>query len=331
MNKIKKLPFSYLAIITAGVFLSAVAYIFSAKLDPIYILYVFGMLASIFLFIKTPKMVASIMIILVQLILVSSLTYSFTFISAPNNALWFTLAAIAYSIVLSVGLYYKALGRYWVNLATIFALINVNVVMSLISRQIEEKILYIILLFLTPVMFVLIKNSILNRKIIKPYINKTNTSNTVLHKNISKMLQKENISSRTKNGFITRYILSGDKILFIYEPPSTGKSEITKNGLKFEGQDYSAFLEELIKASIEEANRVKINKNNIMPIVIVHDYKGKNILSLRVYSKTKPDVSIGSVYVCSPQTLIKLYKNLKVQSKLKVAEKTKEKYSLLFS
>lgn len=334
MNPIKSIPVPIRIIISISLIAISCAYTFVNHTDPIFIAGISLFLAIINILLIIPAMVLVSVITLIQAVFIVSLVYVLQTAINPAYSVLLAIIAALLTIGGALATHKLAKGRTWLNLIVIFLTFDIFIAMSFFAQMAnssENQVLYIVLAFLTPIIFILIKNSLISRRIVKPILPKSNTTNTLLHQKVTKLLKNNDIKSYTKNGLITRYILAGERIIFLYEPASLGKSQITEKGLFFDGNDYSAFLEGFIKESISEANSIKINKNSIMPIVIVHDYKDNNVLSVKIFSSSKPDVNIGAAYICSPNGLIKLIKSLKAKARKKQAETAYNKYKQLFS
>lgn len=333
MNFITKITPNIRIILSLSILASSAIYTYINNIDPIAILYTIIVLFSINIVIAMPKMLTVALITVIQAIYLTSMIYALQTALNPSYAILFSILALAISVLITIVMKKYALGRLWLNQIVVYIIFDTAITMSyfaLMSNHIDLQVLYLIIGFLVPFLFIIAKNSILARKIIKPVISSNiNSKNTILHNKITKLLNKEKINSISNNGLITRYVQAGDRMLFIHEPSNIGKTQISSIGILFDGKDYSSYLEEFIKQAIKTANLHKINKNKIMPIIILHDYKDNKILNVRVFSNVKPDISIGAVYVCSPNGLVKLIKNLEAKSKVKPTALMSEKYKLI--
>lgn len=331
MNSIRKIKPSIRLIVSLSIFISTILYIYANKSDPIFILYTAIILTAANVLLIAPKMLTATLITLVQTAFLASMVYVLQTAINPSYSILFTILAVLLSVGIAVFVNHYGLGRLWVNLTVIFVVLDIFLSMAYfatMSNKTDIQVLYIILAFIIPATFMFAKNKMISKKQIRHTVHTTG-SNNILHAQISKLLKVNNIKSKTKTGFITRYIQAGEKLLFLYEPAQLGKTQITENGLLFEGRDYSQYLEEFIKQSVTVAKEIKINKVKIMPIVILHDYKDTKILDVKVYSTLKPDTSIGSVYLCSPNGLVKLVKSLEAKATVKQAQTTQQKYELI--
>ena len=305
MNRIKRLSLSNSIIISLALIASTSAYVYVANLAPINILYAILLVAGINFIIFIPRIIVSVIILVIQLIFTSALTYSITTITTPEIAALITLIIVFINLLGAVLIYYKASGRLWLNLIIAFLLLDINLSIFLIKQSMEDKVLYALLAIATPAVILVFKTVIINRKIINP-IFPTKTNNSVLSKKISKLLDAEKIEYNNNYDFISRTINVGNKTLATYEPAVLESTRITKDGLYIGEQNYSAYLEHLIKTS---KNNIKETKN-VMPIIILNDQSGSKILKINVYSRTKPDRKIGTAYATSPTGLVELAKNI---------------------
>lgn len=331
MNAIRKVKPSIRIIVSLSIFVSTILYVYTNKSEPIFILYAAIILTTVNVLLIAPKMLLATLITLVQTVFLSSMVYALQTSINPSYNVLFTVLAVLLSIGVAVFINHYGLGRLWINLSFIFIFLDIFISMSYfatISNKTDMQVLYIILAFIAPVTFIYAKNKTVSKNKVRHTV-PTTDSNNILHAKISKLLKANNIKSKTKSGFITRYIKAGEKLLFLYEPAHLGKSQITENGLLFEGKDYSQYLEEFIKQSILVSKEHKINKVKIMPIVILHDYKDAKILDVKVYSTLKPDTTIGSVYLCSPNGLVKLVNSLEAKANNKQSKSIAQKYELI--
>ena len=334
MNFIKKVSLPIRLVISLSIIAISFAYTFVNNTDLLFVVYTTIIVASVNIIVVTPKMVLISLITLVQAVFIGSMVYVMQTVFNPSYSVLFAISAILLSVGTTLICYRFVKGKLWINLSIIFVTFDIFLSMSYfaaMAKIIDMQVLYAILAFVTPFIFVIVKNSLISRTIVRPILPSSNSTNTILHQRITKIFKANNIKSYTKNGLITRYVLAGERIIFLYEPASLGKSKITEKGLFFDNKDYSAFIEGFIKESVAEANSMKINKNNIMPIVILHDYKDSKILNVKIYSSSKPDLNIGAVYICSPKGLVDLIKALKSKARKKQADNTSEKYRKLFS
>lgn len=332
MKVTKALTPSIRLIISLSLFVSTVVYTYTNNIDPVSVIYAAILITAVNIIISAPKSLLATLITVVQALYLTSMVYVLQTALEPSYSILFAMLSLLISVGIAIALNIYALGRLWINQIIVYVIFDTGITMSFfasMAQQNDVQILYLIIAFLFPILFILSKNSIISRRKVKPVFNSNTSKNTILHAKISKMLKSENIENKTIDGFITRCILAGDRIVFLYEPASIGKTRITDKGLTFDNQDYSTYLEEFIKQSINTANTYKINKNKIMPIVVLHDYKDNKILNVKVYSNIKPDTSIGSVYLCSPKGLIKLINNLSNNSKPKAQQNINNKYELI--
>lgn len=280
-----------------------------------------------------PKMLNVIIIIALQSIFLGGLAYGLALSASPNNEIIFAVATVILMSAIAYGYHKFASGKLVTNLLITYLIIDAGVFLSFQSTNADAN--YIFAMYIIALIFsvipIVIKTVILNKKY--PEFNVVSKANSILSKKVTNIFKAEKIKTFSKSSnSITRYAMVGDRILFLHEPASVLESSLTSNGLFYGDEDYSSTLEAFIKQSMFEANTHKINKNLIMPIVILNKYKDNKVGHVDIKSPKKPDTIIGSAYVCSVEGLDRLIKSIKVNNPdAKKAKKLEESFKKLTS
>lgn len=316
---LKNVSLSNRLIISLGILATVLAYLIVSKSDLIYALYAGIILTSVNLLLITKRIIISIIIMVVQALFITSFVYAMETSLNPATSIFYTLLALTVSVAGGIILFYKALGRHWVNLTIAYPLFDVMVLLYYPNMGDGSGFMYLALSIIVPTVVILIKNLFIARKIIKPAFYPSSDINNLGSVKLTSMLKQDNIDYAPVEGFITRTISVGNKTLVVYEPESRKPSRITSEGLYLGGNNYASFLENLIVETKKLAKSFKLKNKNIMPIIIIQDFKKNKIVSLKVYSTFKPDIKIGEVYACSPESLVSMVKNMQKSNTAKTS------------
>lgn len=315
-------------IISLGVIGVFTAYVVTAGLTYTYVIYLASALVALNLFLIMPRSLAAALITLAQAITLSSFVFLYTAVTMPTNET-LALAYMAVNLALIISVHYLtyrfASGRLWFNLLVAYTITDVSVIVTM-KDQVAFQPAYIAGSYIIYILFIAIKNFNSNRNKVTPRVS-SNDLNNVLSKKVTKLLKEQTF--KKGSSVISRYVLAGNKILFLHEPANIKPSRLSKQGLFYGEEDYSAILDKLIQESLRVSKEYKISKNIIMPIVVVHDYKKNSISQLEVKDNRKPDYTVGAVYVCSPSSLNALISSLKAKATPKGKVNAEIKYKIV--
>lgn len=291
------------------------AYTATSNINPI-ILISFTIAAVAYnLFKILPKMIYSIITVTVQSAFIGMMGYFLMIDEMPNTAVLFGVAVSLFMSAIAYGYHKFSSGKLLANLIVTYLIIDFGVIYAVQVGGYDPNWIFavFIIAFIFSIIPIVIKTFILNKKY--PDFKVVSNTNSILSKKVTSILKANKSDTFSKgNNSITRYVLTGDRILFIHEPSSLEKSILTSEGLFYGETDYSYSLEVFLKESLKEANLNKINKNSIMPIVVLNNYKNNKIGHVEIKSPKKPDIIIGAVYVCSLEGLEKLVSSLASKS-----------------
>lgn len=324
-----KLSISNRLIISAGIIGLASAYIVTNNLSYSYIMFLAIAITGLNVVLLAPKIFITIMLVSTQTVILGALTLPYAIQQKPILGITY-LSLNAIFIALSYYVIYRfSSGRLWTNLAVTYIIVDASAMLSLKYNNINFQPLYIMSAYVLVAIILYIKTVKRINKKVMPYISTSKTEN-MLSKKITKIL-KDKAPNKKGSGVITRYVLAGNKILFIHEPANVSATKLNTQGLFYNEENYSSVLEKLINDSLKVCKDSKISKNIIMPIVIVHDYKKTNVSQIEVRDSIKPDYTSGAVYVCSAEGLVALISHLKRKATVKGSQNATIKYKILKS
>lgn len=316
-------------IISAGILALASAYIATNNISYSYILFLAVTLTGLNVILVAPRIVITIILIATQTVILGALTLAY----AAQQTMILGITYLSLNAIFIAASYYLtyrfAAGRLWTNLTLTYIIVDTAAMLSLKNSEINLQPLYITAGYAIALIVLYFKTFKKIQNKTTPYVSNSKTE-TILSKKITKLL-KDKASNKKGSGVITRYVLAGNKILFLHEPANVKPTKLNTEGLFYGDENYSSILEKLINDSLKICKENKLSKNIIMPIVIVHDYKKNNVAQIEIKDSIKPDYISGAVYVCSPAGLTVLISHLNRKSTVKGKQNSTIKYKILKS
>jgi hypothetical protein len=273
-------------------------------------------------------------ITLIQLVVISVLSYIILTTLSATMGLYFSTVMQAFGIVAIlialIGNYVFSQGRYWKNVLFSYVIYDAVIFGFLISGLDISYIYFTIVGCAAIVAYIAIRKFVLVRREVPFDISSIpkQKTDTVLKKNLlsNDLALKETSLSE---GSDRMFSLTNDKAIFSILPVSPNKYfDIIKNEAWLDQNIITGVFEEIINSSIESSKQVKINQKYLVPILYVTGKSkiSKDILSLKIRAKRSPDKLLGKVYIVNDKGFAKLVKQY--ETDVRIPEKELIKVAL---
>lgn len=213
------------------------------------------------------------------------------------------ISLLAIILIVLIG-YFFANGRTWLNLLVAYITFDSSFIL-LVAANIQY-VYAIALSFILAVIFLAVKG--ITWKKSEPFT--FSKRSPILLKKTRLLLEKESLAYESKDlDFIDFVATTEDKtkVFGILTLDIFRDFEIKGNEILVDGKMVTQILEELLLDLKAYSKDNKVNPKSVIPVILSHkNVLPSNVSSVRVSTRSKPDRTLGTVYLVTPAGLASL-------------------------